>query len=76
MVRPVIEKDILKKALSELLDEMPAFREWRKGTKPSNVQGVGPSHEAESSRPSGPAETEPSSECTGATAADRNGECM
>ena len=75
-VRPVVEKGLLKEALSELLDEMPAFREWRKGMKPSNGQGAGPSDAAGSSRPSGPGETEPALERTGTTAADRSGECV
>ena len=51
-MRPVVEKDALKEALSELLDEMPAFREWKKGAKPSSGQEAGPSDAAGSSRSS------------------------
>ena len=40
-VHPIVEKDTLKEALSELLDEMPAFREWKKGAKPSSGQEAG-----------------------------------
>ena len=72
-VRPVVEKDALKEALSELLDEMPAFREWKKGAKSSSGQEAGPSDTAGTSRSS--TETEPSLERPGTASADRNSEC-
>ena len=50
-VRPVVEKDTLKEALAELLNEMPAFRAWKEGGKPSAVRGAGPSDAGPSSRP-------------------------
>ena len=32
-VHPIIKKDALKEALSELLNEMPVLRAWTKGAK-------------------------------------------
>ena len=73
-VRPVVEKDALKEALSELLDEMPAFREWKKGAKPSSGQEAGPSDAAGSSRSSTATEMEPPLERTGTASTDKNSE--